>query len=469
MLGEVGLEGMCLGGGAIGHGNERRPLPGQRQDGQHAVAGAGPEGQALVDALHKGDIPAWNALPKDSAGFTKDPISFSVVRFIAGLGIGGVLPVIVAQMVEYSPKKIRSLMTALMTSGYALGGILAAVLGKQLIGEYGWQAVFIAAGVPVLLVPFILKLVPESMTYLIAQRRNGELAEVARHLQPGGKHPADAQFFVPAADRMAGAPVTRLFQDGRGLSTALFWVAFFSGLFMVYALSSWLTKLMAMAGYSLGSALSFVIALNVGAIIGAVCGGWLADRLGRTGLAVAQDRDHARGRQVAHREHLVAEQRVHERALAGVVLAGDDEQEELVHLVDELGEAVELAIYKEGDANAVEARSRETHDRTLREAESFLGNANNLIQPAVGVLVVKHRQRIRPRLKAREFHVLAGRGPRRSRPVPPVRKAGDGTSSGRRGSRNRTPSGGGTRLRPPRCHGRWRGERDFASRRNPPG
>ena len=36
-------------------------------------------------------------------------------------------------------------MTALMTSGYALGGILAAVLGKQLIGEYGWQVVFIAA------------------------------------------------------------------------------------------------------------------------------------------------------------------------------------------------------------------------------------------------------------------------------------------------------------------------------------
>ena len=213
-----------------------------------------------------------------AAGFTKDPISFSVVRFIAGLGIGGVLPVIVAQMVEYSPKKIRSLMTALMTSGYALGGILAAVLGKQLIGEYGWQVVFIAAGVPVLLIPFILKLVPESMTYLISRSCNGELAEVARNLQPGVKHPADAQFVVPTADRVAGAPVSRLFQDGRGPSTVLFWIAFFSGLFMVYALSSWLTKLMAMAGYSLGSALSFVIALNVGAIIGAVGGGWLADK-----------------------------------------------------------------------------------------------------------------------------------------------------------------------------------------------
>jgi AAHS family benzoate transporter-like MFS transporter len=47
---------------------------------------------------------------------------------------------------------------------------------------------------------------------------------------------------------------------------------------MVYALSSWLTKLMASAGYSLGSALTFVLVLNFGAMIGAIGGGWLADR-----------------------------------------------------------------------------------------------------------------------------------------------------------------------------------------------
>ena len=194
-----------------------------------------------------------------------------------GPGDWRVLPVIAAQMVEYSPKKIRSLMTALMTSGYALGGILAAVLGKQLIGEYGWQVVFIAAGVLVLLIPFILKLVPESMTYLISRSRNGELAEVASNLQPGVKHPADAQFVVPTADRVAGAPVSRLFQDGRGPSTVLFWIAFFSPVHGLCAQQladqadgyGWLQP---------GSALSFVIALNVGAIIGAVGGGWLADK-----------------------------------------------------------------------------------------------------------------------------------------------------------------------------------------------
>ena len=91
-----------------------------------------------------------------AAGFMKEPVTFSVMRFIAGLGIGGVMPNIVAQMTEYSPKKIRSVMTTLMFSGYALGGILAAVLGKQLIGDYGWQSVFIAAGAPLVLIPFIL-------------------------------------------------------------------------------------------------------------------------------------------------------------------------------------------------------------------------------------------------------------------------------------------------------------------------
>ena len=213
-----------------------------------------------------------------AAGLTKDPISFSVMRFIAGLGIGGVMPNIVAQMTEYSPKKIRSFMTTLMFSGYAVGGILAAVLGKQLIVEYGWVSVFFAAGVPVVLIPFILKTMPESLPYLISHRDDRHLREVVQRVEPSLKLKADDQFVIPQVDVANGAPLAKLFQDGRGLSTLMFWVAFFTGLFMIYSLSSWLTKLMAMSGYSLGSALSFVIALNLGAMFGAIVGGWLADR-----------------------------------------------------------------------------------------------------------------------------------------------------------------------------------------------
>jgi AAHS family benzoate transporter-like MFS transporter len=213
-----------------------------------------------------------------AAGFTSDPVTFSVMRFIAGLGIGGVMPNIVAQMTEYSPRKIRSLLTTAMFSGYALGGILAAVLGKQLIGEYGWQAVFIAAGAPVVLIPFILKTMPESLAFLSSRADKTPLREVLNRMQPGLNLTADDRLVVAHKDVAQGASMARLFQDGRGLSTVMFWIAFFTGLFMIYALSSWLTKLMAMSGYSLGSALSFVIALNLGAMVGAIGGGWLADR-----------------------------------------------------------------------------------------------------------------------------------------------------------------------------------------------
>jgi MFS transporter, AAHS family, benzoate transport protein len=213
-----------------------------------------------------------------AAGFASDPYTFSVMRFLAGLGIGGVMPNVVAQMTEYSPKRIRSTMVTLMFSGYAVGGMLAALLGKGMIEAHGWQSVFLAAGVPVILIPFILKKLPESMPFLIRQGRQAELQDILVRMEPNYRVQKGDSYTLPVADRAEGAPIGRLFQDGRGFSTIMFWIAFFMCLFMVYALSSWLAKLMAGAGYSLGSALTFVLVLNFGAVIGAVGGGWLADR-----------------------------------------------------------------------------------------------------------------------------------------------------------------------------------------------
>lgn len=213
-----------------------------------------------------------------AAGLTHDPLGFALMRFLAGLGIGGVMPNVVAQMTEYAPKKMRATLVTLMFSGYAVGGVIAALLGKGLIESHGWASVFLAAGLPVLLIPFILRQMPESMAFLIAQGRQAELQRIAVALDPAHRPAEGDVFTLPAQDKAVGAPIRQLFQDGRGFSTVMFWVAFFMCLFMVYALSSWLTKLMAGAGYSLGSALTFVLVLNMGAIVGAVGGGWLADR-----------------------------------------------------------------------------------------------------------------------------------------------------------------------------------------------
>ena len=213
-----------------------------------------------------------------AAGLTNDPVLFSMTRFLAGLGIGGVMPNVVAQMTEYSPRKLRATLVTLMFSGYAVGGMLAAVLGKGLIESHGWQSVFLAAALPVVLVPFILKSLPESMAFLLRQGRHDELKAIAAKLDPRVRATREDRFVLPSIDAAASAPVRRLFDDGRGFSTVMFWVAFFMCLFMVYALSSWLTKLMAGAGYTLGSALTFVLTLNFGGMLGAIGGGWLADR-----------------------------------------------------------------------------------------------------------------------------------------------------------------------------------------------
>lgn len=119
-----------------------------------------------------------------AAGLTHDPITFSITRFIAGLGIGGVLPIVTAQMAEFSPVKIRARLVTLVFAGYSIGGILVALIGKQLIETYGWPSVFFTALAPVLLIPFIMMTMPQSMPFLIRKKRDADLRRIVKKLVP---------------------------------------------------------------------------------------------------------------------------------------------------------------------------------------------------------------------------------------------------------------------------------------------
>ncbi len=211
-------------------------------------------------------------------GFTTNPTEFGICRFIAGLGIGGVMPNVVALMSEYAPQKIRSTLVAIMFSGYSVGGMLSAGLGMVLLPSYGWQSVFYIAGIPLLLLPLIMKYLPESVGFMVKEGRTEEAAAVLSRVEPTFKMKAGEQLQAPAG-KAKGGSVLQLFREGRALQTVMLWVAFFCCLLMVYALASWLPKLMTKAGYGLGSSLSFLLVLNLGAIFGAVGGGWLSDKM----------------------------------------------------------------------------------------------------------------------------------------------------------------------------------------------
>ena len=209
-------------------------------------------------------------------GFAQTPLQFGVMRFIAGLGLGGVMPNVVALMSEYSPRRIRSTLVAVMFSGYAIGGMLSAVLGIWIVPQFGWQVMFYLAVIPLLLLPLIWTQLPDSVAFLVRQGKIAEARKVLGALT-GKPLPDDAELAAHQPQKTEQS-LAALFSNNRALSTLMFFQAFFMCLLMVYGLGSWLPKLMTMAGYGFGSSLMFLLFLNIGGIIGAIGGGWLSDR-----------------------------------------------------------------------------------------------------------------------------------------------------------------------------------------------
>ena len=210
--------------------------------------------------------------------FASNPFEFGILRFLAGLGIGGVMPNLVALTSEYAPKRIRSTLVCTMFSGYAIGGILSALIGSYLVENQGWQIMFLIAGIPLLLLPVMWKFLPESLTFLVKTGKTEQAQSIVQKISPQQAISSNTRLTLNEENIPTGSSVKGLFQQGRAFNTLMFWVLFFMCLLMVYALSSWLPKLMLAAGYSLGKSILFLFALNVGAMIGSIGGGILSDK-----------------------------------------------------------------------------------------------------------------------------------------------------------------------------------------------
>lgn len=212
-------------------------------------------------------------------GFANTPEQFKALRFLAGLGCGGLMPNAVALMNEYAPKRLRGTMVALMFSGYSVGGMVAAALGIWMIPVLGWKPMFWVAVVPLLELPLILWRLPESLGFLIRSGRQEEARRVFARLDTGtAVGLQDSLVFTEV--KGATASVAELFRHQRSLRTMMLWVSFFCCLLLVYLLSSWLPKVMQEAGYAEKASLLTLFSLNFGGMAGAIAGGWLGDRFG---------------------------------------------------------------------------------------------------------------------------------------------------------------------------------------------
>jgi len=222
----------------------------------------------------------WFSLAMGATALAPSPEVFGLLRFVTGLGLGGVVPTAIALTVEYAPAHRRNFNNALMFSGFSIGGVLAAVLAINLVPDFGFRTMFWIGIAPLfLVVPLAYRYLPESVSFLLARGRYDEARELAAKYDVPLDIPAADAPAEPAADRRAGA-LAVLFSRQHVLATVLFGVASFFGLLLVYGLNTWLPQIMREAGYPLGSALRFLLILNVGAVVGALLVSLLADRFG---------------------------------------------------------------------------------------------------------------------------------------------------------------------------------------------
>ncbi|ABK03434.1 major facilitator superfamily MFS_1 [Arthrobacter sp. FB24] len=206
--------------------------------------------------------------------FAPSAAVFGGLRLLAGIGLGGLVPSANALVAELVPTKWRSTIATLMMSGVPIGGSIAALVGIQLIPAFGWQAMFLVAVLAlVIVVPLGVKYLPETLAPV---RATGSATEKAARTAAGN---ASAVKEPSGFSSLLRAPYL-------GVSM-LFALATIATLFAWYGLGTWLPNLMQLAGYNLGSALTFALALNLGAVAGSVITAWAGTRFGPVPTAIA--------------------------------------------------------------------------------------------------------------------------------------------------------------------------------------
>lgn len=212
-----------------------------------------------------------------------------VLRFLAGLGLGGAMPNAAALAAEYVPLPRRPVAVTVTIVCVPLGGTLAGLIAIPALPALGWRALFIIGGVmPIALAVALSRLLPESPRYLA--RHPARWPELVRTLRRMGR-PVEhgASFAESSASPIARTPISAIFERGYATDTFALWAAFFFCLLSVYLGFAWLPTIISKAGLTRAVASSSVTTFNLGGVFGALAGAFLIGRFGsrRTMLALA--------------------------------------------------------------------------------------------------------------------------------------------------------------------------------------
>jgi MFS transporter, AAHS family, 4-hydroxybenzoate transporter len=222
------------------------------------------------------------ALMSLATSFATTPRELMWMRFLTGLGLGGVVPNALALAAEYMPRKMRVTLVMMVWFGFSLGSGFAGEITAEILQRFSWPAVFVAGGLaPLLLIAILAWALPESPAVLLQRPGSGPaIGAILRKLAPGTTLPANP-IFRSSERREEGFPVALLFREGRAPLTALLWVMFFMNLLALFFMNSWLPTVLNRAGLSSYAAIIIGSVSHFGGIAGGLLIAPLSDRFNR--------------------------------------------------------------------------------------------------------------------------------------------------------------------------------------------
>ncbi len=183
-----------------------------------------------------------------AAAYASNLNELTWLRFLAGIGIGGVIPNVIAINAESAPRKLRATLAIIAVGCVPLGGAIPGFLSAALVPTYGWPILFYVGGI----VPLVIALLgifglPESIKYMALHNDHAGMVKVIGALRPDYVVPANAQFVIEDEKNFAGFNPGHLFRDGLALITPLLWLLFALNLMGYFFLASWTPTLLVTA------------------------------------------------------------------------------------------------------------------------------------------------------------------------------------------------------------------------------
>ncbi|HUZ74418.1 MAG TPA: MFS transporter [Stellaceae bacterium] len=208
---------------------------------------------------------------------------FAVIRFLAGLGLGAVMPAALALAAEFMPRRHRITLTLLVWLGFSIGSGLAGPFTSYVVPIYGWPVVFITgAAMPVIALPVLWTALPESPLFLVRMGESANLRIRATLIRISRRYDRlRTNEFFSSERSERGFPLVLLLRGGRALITALLWVMFFSSLVTIFFVNNLLPSVLNNAQLSENAASTIAAIAQFGGLAGGVAIAWAADRFDR--------------------------------------------------------------------------------------------------------------------------------------------------------------------------------------------